>query len=147
MNKFKIMLAPMEDYTDPEFRELCYKNGADYTFTEMARLSALARNNKSTIEKIQIPKPIPTYIQIIGSNEKELEKFLQNFKPQKGFLGFNINLGCPTPNMIKKGMGCALIKRANKVNTIVKKIKEKGFSVNIKLRLGMNQSEKEKNLY
>ena len=79
MKDFKLMLAPMEGRTAPEFRELCYKNGADSTFTEMARVDGLARNNKSTLERIKIPKQIPTYIQIIGVSEPELKKFLKKF--------------------------------------------------------------------
>ena len=147
MKDFELMLAPMEDYTDAVFRELCYNNGADSTFTEMARTSALARGNKSTLNKIDIPNPIPTYIQIIGSNEKELQKFLQRFKVQKGFLGFNFNLGCPSPNIINKGLGCALIKRISKVQKLVKIMHDHNYMISIKLRLGMNQFEKEKKTY
>lgn len=147
MKYFTLMLAPMEDYTDFKFRELFYKNGADITFTEMARTSALARGNKSTWEKIKISKPIPTYIQIIGTNDLELDKFLQKFVPQKGFLGFNFNLGCPSPNMIKKGLGCALIKRISKVKKLVDIVKNHGYNVTIKLRLGLNQYEKENKNY
>lgn len=147
MKEFELMLAPMEDYTDSKFRELCYKKGADSTFTEMARTSALARNNKSTLEKIQIPHPIPTYIQIIGSNEKELVTFLTNFTKQKGFLGFNLNLGCPSPNIIGKGLGCALVKRISKMQKLVKIIKDHGYGVSIKLRLGMNGFEKQNKTY
>jgi len=144
---FELMLAPMEDHTGPEFRELCFKKGADSTFTEMARISALARNNKSTLEKINIPNDIPTYIQLIGSNEKDLDKFLNNFVLQKGFLGFNLNLGCPSLNMVQEGFGCALIKRITKVKKIVKTIREYDHPVSIKLRLGMNKFEKEKKSY
>lgn len=144
---FKLMLAPLEGHSTPEFRNLCYQNGADVTFTEMARLSALARKNKSTLEKISIPKNIPTWIQISGSNENELEKFLNDFKPSDGFLGFNLNLGCPSPSVIKQGLGCALIKRVTKVQNMVNIIKNHGYKVSIKLRLGMNQYEKEKKVY
>ncbi len=147
MKDFELMLAPLEDHSDAKFRELCYKNGADSTFTEMARISALARGNKSTLERIDIPKPIPTYIQIIGSKEKELEKFLSKFKPQPGFLGFNFNLGCPSPEMIRKGLGCALIKRITKVKKLVQIVKDHGYGVSIKLRLGMNGYEKHKKTY
>lgn len=147
MKDFKLMLAPMEDHTGPDFRELCFSNGVDATFTEMASVSALARNNKSTLEKISIPKDVPTYIQLIGSNENDLNKFLENFRPQKGFLGFNLNLGCSSPNMVKRGLGSALIKRINKVKKLVKIIKDSGYSVSIKLRLGMNKYEKENKNY
>ncbi len=147
MKDFEFMLAPMEDHTGPELREECFKKGADSTFTEMARISALARNNKSTWEKIKIPKPIPTYIQIIGANENELKKFLDRFTPEEGFLGFNLNLGCPSKHMIRKGLGCALIKRITKVKTLVKTIRDRGYPVSIKLRLGLNNFEKQKKIY
>lgn len=141
------MMAPMENHSDAKFRELCYRNGADSTFTEMARISALARGNKSTLEKIDIPNPIPTYIQIVGSSEKELEKFLTEFKPQPGFLGFNFNLGCPSPEIINTGIGCALIKRTTKVKKLVQIVKDHGYGVSIKLRLGMNGYEKKNKTY
>ena len=147
MKDFQLMLAPMENHTNPEFRERCYKKGADSTFTEMARISALARNNKSTLEKIKIPHPIPTYIQLIGSNEKELDKFLKKFRPQNGFLGFNLNLGCPSPDMIQKGLGCAMIKRITKVKKLIQIVKNQGYPVSIKLRLGLNKFEKGKKTY
>jgi len=137
----------MEKHTGPEFRELCHKRGADSTFTEMARISALARGNASTLEKIDIPTPVPTYIQLIGSNENELDLFLQKFTPQKGFLGFNLNLGCPSKDMIRKGFGCALIKRISKVKKMVQTIRDHNYPVSIKLRLGMNKFEKEKKVY
>ncbi|MBU2634135.1 MAG: tRNA-dihydrouridine synthase family protein [Nanoarchaeota archaeon] len=147
MKDFELMLAPMEDKTNPEFRELCYKKGADSTFTEMVRISSLARGNKGALDKINIPNPIPTYIQLIGSNENTLNNFLQNFKPQKGFLGFNLNLGCSSPNMLQSGLGCALIKRISKVQKIMQTIRDHKYPASIKLRLGMNKFEKENKTY
>ncbi len=147
MKEFELMLAPMENVFDAAFREECFKAGADSTFTEMARIAALARGNKSTLSKIQILNGVPTYIQLIGSNETELDRFLKGFKEVEGFLGFNLNLGCPSPEMINKGMGCALIKRVSKVQKIVDVIKKQGYSASVKLRLGMNRFEKEKKIY
>ena len=147
MNDFELMLAPMERYTTPEFRELCFKKGADSTFTEMARISALARHNKSTLERINIPKPVPTYIQLIGSDEKGLNKFLQEFNVQQGFLGFNLNIGCSSPDIVQNGLGCTMIKRISKVKKIIETIRVHNFPVSIKLRLGANEFEKEKKVY
>lgn len=144
---FELMLAPMEHRTDAAFRQVCVEKGAGSTFTEMARISALARGNKSSLDKIKIYNGVPTYIQLIGSNEKELDTFLEHFEQEEGFLGFNLNLGCPSPNMIKKGFGCALIKRVNKVKTLVQTIRNHDYPVSIKLRVGMNSSEKEKKVY
>jgi len=147
MKDFELMLAPMENHSGPEVRELCYNNGADSTFTEMAMIGKIARDNLSSLKKTQIPKPIPTYIQLIGSNEKDLKEYLNKFVPTKGFLGFNLNLGCPSPEVIRKGFGCALIKRISKIQRLIKIIKDHGYSASIKLRLGMNQFEKEKKTY
>lgn len=147
MKDFEFMLAPMEDHTDVKFRELCYRNGADSTFTEMARTSALARNNKSTLEKIKILNSVPTYIQLIGASEKDIGKFLKNFTPEEGFLGFNLNLGCPSTNMVQRGLGCALIKRITKVQKMVQVIRDHNYPVSIKIRLGMNMYEKTKKTY
>lgn len=147
MRQFQYMLAPMDKVTNAEFRTKAYVNGADITFTEMARISALARNNRSTLEKIEIKDSTPTYVQIIGSQEKDLDKFLKAYSPPDGFLGFNLNLGCPSPNMVQRGFGCAMIKRVDKVNRLVEIIKKHGYNVSIKLRLGANHSEKERKVY
>lgn len=147
MKDFVLMLAPMEDHTSPEFRELCYKNGANSTFTEMARIASLCRNNKSSLSKTKITNGVPTYIQLIGVKEDELEKYLQTFEPEEGFLGFNLNLGCPAPKMIEKGYGAALIKRITKVKKLVQTIKDHNYPVSIKLRVGLNEFEKRNKSY
>ncbi|USN45308.1 MAG: tRNA-dihydrouridine synthase family protein [Candidatus Woesearchaeota archaeon] len=147
MHEFLLYMAPMEGITTPAFRKQCVECGADATFTEMARISGLARNNKSTVQKIEMPQNIPTYIQLSGPKENELNKFLSTFTPQPGFLGFNLNLGCPSPAVIREGAGCALIKRAAKVQQLVACIKAHGYNASVKLRLGRNQYEKEKKIY
>lgn len=147
MKEFEFMLAPMERFSTPEFRKQCYENGADSTFTEMVRISALDEGHKKALEQIDISNSVPTYIQLIGSNEKKFDRFLKNYKPQEGFLGFNLNLGCPSPNRVQSGQGCALIKRISKVKKIVQIIKNHGFPASIKLRLGLNRFEKDKKVY
>ena len=104
----KFMLAPMENLTTPVFRELARNHGADLTFTEMARLSALARKNQSTLDKITIYHA-PTQVQIIGNKDSELKKFLETYTPPKSFRGINLNFGCPSPNFVNKGLGVAMI--------------------------------------
>ena len=71
--KFSYMLAPMEGFSDNSFRTICYKYGADLTFTEMARFESLARKNKSTLEKVKINNDTPTVIQIIGYDDAARE--------------------------------------------------------------------------
>ena len=147
MTKFRYMLAPLEDFTGPSFRTLCYRHGADLTFTEMTRTGALLRQNKSTWQKILFNDDTPTQIQLLINNEKILSEFLKDFEPNKGFKGFNFNFGCPSPKMIQVGLGCAMIKRIQKSNTLVKTVRDHGYPVSIKMRLGMNRFEKEKKAY
>lgn len=141
------MLAPMEGLTDNALRTLCYENGADLTFTEMARVDNLARLKKGELEKIDIINSTPTQIQLAGAKLAEYERFLKAFKPTGGFRGFNLNLGCPSPHFIKQGLGAAMIKRVSRVNEIVKLMSSYGFDCSIKLRLGLNSYEKEKGAY
>jgi len=145
--KFQLMLAPMEGLTDNALRTLCYENGADLTFTEMARVDNLARLKNGELEKISIINSTPTQIQLAGAKINEYEKFLASFKAAEGFRGFNLNLGCPSPGFIQQGLGAAMIKRTSRVNDIVKLINKAGFECSIKLRLGLNGYEKEKGAY
>jgi tRNA-dihydrouridine synthase B len=144
---FVYALAPIEDMTNNSFRQLAHKHGADLTFTEMVMFEALGKNNKASLSRIKIANRVPTIIQLIGLNEYYLEKFLSRFAPEPGFKGFNLNLGCPAPKVIEHGMGCAMIKRVGKVGRLAKIIKKRGFRVSLKLRLGLNQAEKERKVY
>jgi tRNA-dihydrouridine synthase B len=146
-NKFLFMSAPMEDTTDAVFRKLAFKYGADLTFTEMTRIESLARNNQSTLAKIAIPDETPTQIQIVGSSEQGLKKFLSHYEPSRGFKGFNFNLGCPSPHIVGQGYGCAMIKRISKVRKLLALVNDRGYPCSIKTRLGLNIFEKEKKIY
>ena len=145
--KFQLMLAPMEGITDASFRAHAYKNGADLTFTEIARVSNLARGKKGELARIGIPDGTPTQIQLAGSKLEEYEKFLAEFKAPEGFRGFNLNLGCPSPSFIRQGIGAAMIKRVARVQEIIRLINGHGFECSVKLRLGLNQYEKERGAY
>ena len=141
------MLAPIERITSPAFRNIAHKYGADLTFTEQIRAEGLAKNNKATWERLELIDKTPTVIQLTGIKESNFKKFLDKFEPEKKFKGFNLNLGCPSRKVIELGLGCAMVKRVNKTQKIVELIKNYGYDVSIKLRLGMNISEKEKKVY
>lgn len=146
---FKLMLAPMEGMTDAPFRTRCHKAGADLTFTEIARVSNLARGKRGELDKIHIPDATPTEIQLAGARISDFEKFLSKFKvPEEGgFRGFNLNLGCPSPSFLRQGAGAAMVKRVGRTGEIVKAVQKFGFSCSVKMRLGENKYEKEKGAY
>ena len=146
-DKFYYMLAPLEDMTDSCFRTICYNHGADVTMTELIRFESLSKNNKSSWDRLKLYDDTPTHIQLIGEREIFLKKFLSMFSPEKRFMGFNLNLGCPAPNFVNHGAGSAMIKRISKTKKLVEIIKDRGFNVSIKMRLGLNQYEKDKKVY
>ena len=141
------MLAPLENVTDNALRELLHNHGADLTFTEMAMLNGIMKRNKKSLQRITIQNNVPTQIQLAVLKETELIDFLKTFQPTKSFKGFNLNLGCPAPNIIKQGMGCGMIKRISKIQRMVKIIKDAGYPCSIKMRLGLNLYEKKKKAY
>ena len=145
--KFSYILAPLEDFSDNALRTLCYRHGADLTFTEMIRVEALAKKVESVWERIEFKDDTPTAIQISVNKEYVLKKFLSMFKPKDSFKGFNFNFGCPDPQIVKLGQGCAMIKRVAKAEKLIKIIKKNGYNASIKLRLGMNLFEREKKIY
>lgn len=144
---FKYMLAPIEDITSNAFRTMCYRHGADLTFTELARTEGLAKKNKCTWQRVVQKDETPVQIQLLGANEMQLKRFLSMFEPKKGFCGFNLNLGCPSPQVIKIGQGAAMIKRIMKNKKLVEVIKDRGYDVSIKMRLGLNAFEKSRKVY
>ncbi len=145
VEKFKYMLAPLEDYTDSCFRSIC--KDVDMVFTELVSITALVKKNKISMERTKLYDETPTQIQILGQKEKDFEKFLETFEPGPGFKGFNLNLGCPSPSFVNQGLGCAMIKRTSKVKRIVEMFKAKGYPISIKMRLGLNEYEKKKKVY
>jgi len=144
---FQLMLAPMEGVTDGPFRTLCYQNGADLTFTAVARVANLVRSKRGELERIDIPDSTPTQIQLSGAKMGEYERFLTGFKEKEGFRGFNLNLGCSSPEFIRQGIGAAMVKRVSRVDEIVRLIRRSGFECSVKLRLGLDAYEKEKGAY
>ena len=140
-------MASLERYSDSVFRTLCFNHGAELTFTEMAHVQSFLRRNKGSLEKIEPKDSTPVQIQILSSNENKLDRFLTGFKPFDGFMGFNLNLSCPSKDVIRQGKGAAMVKRATKTQKLVDLIKNHGHPVSVKIRLGLNQREKGNKLY
>ena len=149
-HQFRYEFAPLEDTSDVALRELCWRHGADATYTEMARVDSLARKNKSTLEKTRMDGEAPAWIQITPGKDQVLKRYFTEFSKQeqpKHFLGFNFNMGCPSPHLIRDGLGCAMVKRVSKTQKMVAIAKDYGFPVSIKIRLGMNKAEKDRKVY
>ncbi|MDP3728614.1 MAG: tRNA-dihydrouridine synthase family protein [bacterium] len=144
----KFWLAPLEGVSDCAFRTLCYQYGADLTFTEMIRVDSLVRKNKSTLALLDLKNDTPTGIQLLAVKPEMLKQFVKKF-PFYGIdpVCFNLNLGCPSPDVIIQGGGAALVKRTKRVAELVTILKKLGYPVSLKIRLGLNVQEKEHKVY
>lgn len=144
----KLWLAPLEGVSDCAFRSLCYRYGADLTFTEMIRVDGLVKKNKSTMALLDLKNDTPTGIQLLAVKPDLLKKFVHDFssyhvKP----ICFNLNLGCPSPEVIVQGGGAALVKRTKRVAELVAILQKLSYPVSVKIRLGLNAFEKEQKVY
>ncbi len=144
----KLWLAPLEGVSDCAFRTLCYRHGADLTFTEMIRVDSLVKNNKSSLALLDLKNDTPTGIQLLAVKPELLKQFVKHF-PSYAIdpVCFNLNLGCPSPEVIVQGGGAALVKRTKRVAELVKILKTLEYPVSVKIRLGLNSYEKEKKVY
>lgn len=132
-----VMLAPMEDVTDPSFRLICREQGADMVYTEFVSADALIRNVNSTTRKLCIqPGERPAAIQIYGRDVQsmvEAAKIAEAAGPDI----LDINFGCPVKKVASKGAGSGMLRNVPLLleitQAVVKAVK---IPVTVKTRLG-----------
>ena len=143
MGNRPIMLAPMEDVTDPSFRLICKEQGADMVYTEFVSADALIRNVNSTTRKLYIdPAERPAAIQIYG---KEIEPMVEAAKIAEAAQPdvLDINFGCPVKKVASKGAGSGMLRNVplllEMTRAIVDAVK---IPVTVKTRLGWDCENK-----
>ncbi|MFC6996721.1 tRNA dihydrouridine synthase DusB [Rufibacter roseus] len=143
---FPLLLAPMEDVSDPPFRAVCKANGADLMYTEFISSEGLIRDAAKSRQKLDIfDYERPIGIQIFGS---EIEAMRESavISAQVGPDLIDINYGCPVKNVACKGAGAALLRDVPKMvamtSAIVKAVEPFGLPVTVKTRLGWDDSTK-----
>ena len=132
-----VMLAPMEDVTDPSFRLICREQGADMVYTEFVSADALIRNINSTTRKLHIqPGERPAAIQIYGRDVDsmvEAAKIAEAAGPDI----LDINFGCPVKKVANKGAGSGMLRNIplllDITRAVVNAVK---IPVTVKTRLG-----------
>lgn len=139
----KLYLAPMEDVTDPAFRMLCKRFGADRVYTEFVNADALVRDVASTTRKLHISDAErPVAIQIYGREPEsmaEAARIVEQAKPD--FI--DINFGCPVKKVAGKGAGAGLLRDVPKMLEITRAVVNAvHIPVTAKTRLGWNDEQK-----
>ena len=143
IGNFPLLLAPMEDVSDPPFRALCKKNGADVMFTEFISSEGLIRDALKSVQKLDIFEyERPIAIQIFGSNIDSMREATEICeKAQPDFI--DINYGCPVKKVTCKGAGAGILKDIDKMVKMTKEIvNSTSLPVTVKTRLGWDDNSK-----
>jgi len=141
LEDFPLLLAPMEDVSDPPFRALCKEQGADVVYTEFISSEGLIRSAQKSIMKLDIyEKERPVGIQIFGAN---LESMLQTIdiveKSRPDII--DINFGCPVKKVVSKGAGAGILKDIDlMVKLTSEMVKRTSLPLTVKTRLGWDDS-------
>ena len=134
---FPLLLAPMEDVSDPPFRALCKENGADVVYTEFISSEGLIRDAAKSIQKLDIyEKERPVGIQIFGANLDSMIRSVEIIEASNPDI-IDINFGCPVKKVVCKGAGAAILKDIPKMVELTRAmVKKTKLPVTVKTRLG-----------
>ena len=137
LGEFPLLLAPMEDVSDPPFRALCKEQGADVVYTEFISSEGLIRDAAKSVQKLDIyERERPVGIQIFGANLESMLKTVEIVERSKPDF-IDINFGCPVKKVVSKGAGAGILRD---IPLMVKlseaMVKHSKLPITVKTRLG-----------
>ncbi len=143
LGEFPLLLAPMEDVSDPPFRFVCKQNGVDMMYTEFISSEGLIRDAAKSVAKLDIFEyERPIGIQIFGSeieSMREATKIASAARPDL----IDINYGCPVKNVACRGAGASLLQDIDRMVLMTKAVVESThLPVTVKTRLGWDDNTK-----
>ena len=143
LGDFPLLLAPMEDVSDPPFRALCKEHGEDMMYTEFISSEGLIRDAVKSVQKMDIFEyERPIGVQIFGSDEESMVQAAQIIERVKPDL-IDINYGCPVKKVACKGAGAGLLQDIPKMVQLTKAVVNAvNVPVTVKTRLGWDDSTK-----
>jgi nifR3 family TIM-barrel protein len=141
LGEFPLLLAPMEDVSDPPFRYVCKKYGADLMYTEFISSEGLIRDAIKSKKKLDIfDYERPIGIQIFGGDEEAMAlsaKIVDATQPDI----VDINFGCPVKKVVCKGAGAGVLKDVDLMIRLTKAVvSSTNLPVTVKTRLGWDDS-------
>jgi tRNA-dihydrouridine synthase B len=143
LGEFPLLLAPMEDVSDPPFRALCKSQGCDMMYTEFISVEGLIRDARKSVEKLDIyDYERPIGIQIFGANLDSMVKAADIVEEAQPEL-LDINFGCPVKKVTCKGAGAGILQDIPKMVRLTKAIVDRtSLPVTVKTRLGWDDNTK-----
>jgi nifR3 family TIM-barrel protein len=141
LGEYPLILAPMEDISDPPFRQICEEYGADLVYSEFISSEGLIRNAGQSVSKLDIlPGEKRVAIQIYGHNPESMKQaanMVAGFGPDM----IDLNFGCPVKKVVNKGAGAALLKNIPAlVNIAAEVVKSSKIPITVKTRLGWDEN-------
>jgi len=141
LGDFPLLLAPMEDVSDPPFRAVCKENGADLMYTEFISSEGLIRHAHKSVQKLDIyDYERPIGIQIFGDkidSMRQAAEIAESANPEI----VDINYGCPVKKVACKGAGAGILLDLPKMQQMTAEIvKQVSLPVTVKTRLGWDDS-------
>ena len=145
-----LLLAPMEDVTDPSFRWVCKEYGADMMYTEFISSDGLVRDARKSLEKLKTYDfEAPVGIQIYGSipeamvDAAVMADRATELVETHGADVIDINFGCPVSKIARRGAGSGMMREPDKMVDITRRVVEAvGKPVTVKTRLGWDEDSK-----
>lgn len=138
-----LLLAPMEDVSDPPFRAVCKEQGVDFMYTEFISSEGLIRDAMKSRQKLDIfDYERPIGIQIFGGDEEAMALSARIVAATNPDL-IDINFGCPVKKVVCKGAGAGILKDIPKMIKLTSAVvKSTNLPVTVKTRLGWDDSSK-----
>jgi nifR3 family TIM-barrel protein len=143
LGDFPLLLAPMEDVSDPPFRALCKEHGCDMMYTEFISVEGLIRDAQKSVQKMDIyPEERPIGIQIFGAEIDSMTQAAEIVEEAKPEI-LDINFGCPVKKVTCKMAGAGILQDIPKMVKLTEAIvKNTNLPVTVKTRLGWNEDTK-----
>jgi nifR3 family TIM-barrel protein len=134
-----LVFGPMYRHSDLAFRLLCREQGAGLCYSEMVNSEALIRNNAAARRLTKTcPEDRPLSMQLFGARLESMKKAAALVLEKKGFDFLDLNLGCPSDNVLNQGAGSALLKRPSRVSEIISAWADLGALPTAKIRVSQN---------
>lgn len=143
LGDFPLLLAPMEDVSDPPFRAVCKEHGADLMYTEFISSEGLIRDAIKSRQKLDIfDYERPIGIQIFGGDEEAMSMAAGIVDATAPDI-VDINFGCPVKKVVSKGAGAGVLKDIDLMVRLTKAVvKATSLPVTVKTRLGWDDNSK-----
>lgn len=138
----QVLAAPLAGITDKAFRILCAEHGCGMTYSEMISDQALLQNSAKTRAMIDIEdEPIRPVVQLFGSRPDYMAEAARLLE-SSGAPAIDINMGCPTPKIVRNGEGAALMRDLPRARAVIRAVVEAvKVPVTVKMRKGWDEDE------